>query len=57
MTQLKFRLPFFKRVRRMTRRRDDPAAVFKTFVLVLERMQAQSRAAHCARSETLAEKV
>lgn len=43
MTQLKFSLPFFKRARRMTRRRDDPAAVFKAFVLVLERMQAQSR--------------
>lgn len=46
MTQLKFSLPFFKRARRATRRRDDPAAVFKTFVLALERLQAQTRASH-----------
>lgn len=57
MTHLKFRLPFSKRgrVRRPIRRRDDPAAVFKNFVVVLERMQAQSRAACHTPFDTQAE--
>ena len=47
MTQMKLRLPFAKptRTRRARRRHNDPAAVFKTFVLMLERLHTQSRAA------------
>ena len=56
MTHKKLRLPFAKRARRAARRRDDPAAVFKTFVLMLERMQAQSRAASRASFDAQGEK-
>lgn len=44
MTHLK-RLLFSKRVkRRMARRADDPADVFKTFIQVLTRMHARGSA-------------
>ena len=43
MTHLKFKLPFPKRGRRRPRNTNDPAAVFRTFVHVLARMQAQAR--------------
>ncbi|WP_424361448.1 histidine kinase [Methylocystis parvus] len=43
MTQIKFRLPFQKRGRRRpSRRPDDHADIFKTFVHVLARMHARS---------------
>jgi hypothetical protein len=54
MTHRKFRLPFPKRGRRRPRPVGDPAAVFRTFVHVLARMQAQARESP---AETAAEKM
>jgi hypothetical protein len=56
MTLRQLRLPFFKRDRRRApRRAEDPAEVFRTFVHVLERMQA-ARAAPLTTQTALSEK-
>ncbi|MCC3244679.1 histidine kinase [Methylocystis sp. WRRC1] len=45
MTHVTWRFPFKKRGRRRASRyREDPSAVFKTFVQVLTQMHAQTRA-------------
>jgi hypothetical protein len=56
MTLRHLRLPFFKRDRRRAPRSgEDPVEVFRTFVHVLERMQA-SRAVASTSSTALSEK-